>query len=241
MQLEIIAHRGYSAIAPENTLAAFSTAIQHGANSIEFDVQLSSDGIPIIIHDSTLDRTTNGKGNVIDKTLEQLKTLDAGSWFNPQFSTSRIPTLSEALSAIKDLNKFIYPEVKGADNWSDANIDNFVQIIIESGCQEKCIVACFNDTFLARIRQRHSQIILGYLVSSVSKFTEKLPLAAADGNAIMLSEYHVLLNNPSLVATSRNQGIDLGVWTVDSPSDLQKLVNIDVVRLITNSLVEYRA
>lgn len=238
MQLEIIAHRGFSAIAPENTLAAFSAAIQHGANSIEFDVQISLDGVPVIIHDPTLERTTNGEGNVIDQTLEQLKELDAGSWFNPQFSTSRIPTLREALTAIKDLDKFVYAEVKAANNWSDANVDNFIQTIIESGCEDKCIVACFNDNFLDRIRQRHSKIILGYLVPSVSKFTEKLPLAVADGNAIMLSEYHALLKNPSLVETSRNQGIDVGVWTVDNQEDLQKLTDIGVVRIVTNSLVE---
>ena len=239
MPREIIAHRGYSAIAPENTLAAFAAAIAHRANSIEFDVQLSSDGIPVIIHDPTLERTTNGSGFVREKTLEQLKALDAGAWFNPEFSGERIPSLSEALKAIEDLDRFVYPEVKGAENWTDADVDRFVQILIETGWEDRCIVACFNEKFLERVRERSRQIILGFLVPSASKFTEKLPLAAADGNAIMLSQYNVLLTNPSLVATSRNLRIDIGVWTVDNREDLQKLLEIGVVRIVTNSLIRY--
>ncbi|HAZ47252.1 MAG TPA: glycerophosphodiester phosphodiesterase [Cyanobacteria bacterium UBA11369] len=237
MPREIIAHRGYSAIAPENTLAAFAAAHAHQANSIEFDVQLSSEGIPVIIHDPTLERTTNGSGFVREKTLEQLKALDAGAWFNPQFSGERIPSLSEALKAMEDLDRFVYPEVKGGENWTDSDVDNFVQILIEAGWEDRCIVACFNEQFLQRVRERSPQIILGFLVPSASKFTEKLPLAAADGNAIMLSQYNALLKNPSLIETSRNQGIDVGVWTVDSHEDLQNLIEIGVKRIVTNSLI----
>lgn len=238
MPLEIIAHRGYSAIAPENTLAAFSAAIEKGANSIEFDVQLSSDREFVIIHDTTLERTTNGSGNVTEKTLEQLKQLDAGSWFDPKFARVRIPTLREGLEAIKDLNKFAYLEVKGSENWTDRDADKFVQILIETGWEERCIVLCFKDKLLEQVRQRSSKIILGYLVASEAAYAEKLPKAAADGNAMMMSQYNILLKNPFLVEASRNQGIDVGVWTVDSQQDLQKLANMGVVRIATNSLVE---
>ena len=237
MNLEIIAHRGFSAIAPENTLAAFCAAIQHGANSIEFDVQLSSDGVPVIIHDPTLDRTTNGTGKVKDKTLEQLKTLDVGTWFDSKYFSERIPTLREALKAMKNLEKFAYSEVKGSDDWMAADVDNFVQILIETGWEDRCIVLCFKSKLLEQVRERSNKITLGYLVASLSAFTENLPKAAADGNAIMLSQYHVLLAHPSLVETSRNQGVDVGTWTVDSSEDFQKLVNLGVVRIATNSLM----
>ena len=238
MPREIIAHRGYSAIAPENTTAAFTAAIEKGANSIEFDVQLSSDGEFVIIHDATLERTSNGSGKVREKTLEELKQLDAGSWFDPKFARVRIPTLREGLDAIKDLDKFAYPEVKGSENWTDRDADKFVQILIETGWEERCIVLCFKDKLLEQVRARSSKIILGYLVASESVYVEKLPKAAADGKAIMMSQYNILLKNPSLVEASRNQGIDVGVWTVDSQSDLQKLANMGVVRIATNSLVE---
>ncbi|MFB2977752.1 glycerophosphodiester phosphodiesterase [Microseira sp. BLCC-F43] len=238
MPLEIIAHRGYSAIAPENTLAAFYAAIEKGANSIEFDVQLCSDGEFVIIHDARLERTSNGIGKVREKTLEELKQLDAGSWFDPKFALERIPTLREGLEAIKNLDKFAYPEVKGSENWTDRDVDKFVQILIETGWEERCIVLCFKDKLLEQVRERSSKIILGYLVASEEVYAEKLPKAAGDGRAVMMSQYNTVLKNPFLVEASRNQGIDVGVWTVDSQSDLQKLVNLGVVRIATNSLVE---
>ncbi|HEY9811955.1 MAG TPA: glycerophosphodiester phosphodiesterase family protein, partial [Candidatus Sericytochromatia bacterium] len=177
-ELEIIAHRGYSAIAPENTMAAFYAAIQHQADSIEFDVQLSADGVPVIIHDATLDRTTNCKGKVIETTLEQLKKLDAGSWFNLVFAHEKIPTFQEVLSSIKSaqtqnlpsLKKFIYTEVKQADLWTTTNIEKYIQILLEEGWETQCIVACFNHNFLERVRKYHQTIKLGYLVASVEEY-----------------------------------------------------------------------
>ena len=93
----VIAHRGASAYAPENTLAAFDLALRMGAPHIELDVHLSADDQVVVIHDDTLDRTTNGTGPVSDHTLEALRALDAGSWFGPEFAGQRIPTLAETL------------------------------------------------------------------------------------------------------------------------------------------------
>ena len=98
----ICAHRGASDTHPENTLAAFREAIRLGAAMIEFDVALSADGKLVLIHDSTLDRTTNGTGPVSARTLEQLKTLDAGSWKAKRFAGAKVPTLDEALSMMPE-------------------------------------------------------------------------------------------------------------------------------------------
>ncbi|MCS7313960.1 MAG: glycerophosphodiester phosphodiesterase family protein [Bryobacterales bacterium] len=97
----VVAHRGASRYAPENTLAAFRKAIELGADLIEFDVRETKDGHLVIMHDDTVDRTTDGEGRVSDLTLEQIKKLDAGSWFGPQFKGERVPTLEEALGTIK--------------------------------------------------------------------------------------------------------------------------------------------
>jgi glycerophosphoryl diester phosphodiesterase len=96
-----IAHRGYSACYPENTLAAFKGAIDAGAHMIELDVCLSKDRHLVVIHDETVDRTTNGTGAVKALTLDQLSRLDAGSWFDPRFNTERLPTLAQVLDAVK--------------------------------------------------------------------------------------------------------------------------------------------
>jgi len=235
-QVEMIAHRGFSAIAPENTLAAFSAAIQHQADSIEFDVQLSADRVPIIIHDSTVDRTTNGTGKVQEKTLEQLKALDAGSWFHPQFSAEKIPTLAEALNQMQGL-QFIYAEVKQSENWSTADIQHFIQTLMREGGEDRCIVACFNHGFLEEVRNQFKNITLGYLVYSSETYRQALSKVAADANAVMLSKYEVFLADPLLVQDTRKQKVDVGVWTVDNPEDCKRLTEIGVMRIVTNSLI----
>lgn len=97
----VIAHRGFSGQAPENTLASFQKAVELGSDMIELDVRFSKDGQVVVIHDDTIDRTTNGRGKVADYTLKELKQFDAGSWFAPQFSGERIPTLKEVLELVK--------------------------------------------------------------------------------------------------------------------------------------------
>jgi glycerophosphoryl diester phosphodiesterase len=98
----ILAHRGASRIAPENTLVAFCLALEQGADGLELDVQLSRDGVPVVFHDSELSRTTDGRGRISEKTLAELRTLDAGKWFDPRFAGERIPTLEEVFEAFGD-------------------------------------------------------------------------------------------------------------------------------------------
>ena len=96
------AHRGDVKNFPENTLPAFTSAVAKGAHMIEFDVLLSKDGVAVIMHDNTVDRTTDGTGNVVDLTFEDLRELDTGSWFDPKFAGTRIPTLQETLEVIPE-------------------------------------------------------------------------------------------------------------------------------------------
>ena len=97
----VVAHRGFSGAAPENTLAAFRKAIEAGSDMIELDIQLSKDGKIVVIHDETLERTTDGQGRVADRTFPEIRKLDAGSWFGSQFSGEKIPTLQEVLELAK--------------------------------------------------------------------------------------------------------------------------------------------
>src|SRR4051794_8944298 len=96
-----VAHRGYSAVAPENTLPALAAGALAGATFVEFDVRTSADGVPVVIHDRTLDRTTNGTGPVWERTAAELTTLDAGSWFSPAYAGTRVPTLAQALDLLR--------------------------------------------------------------------------------------------------------------------------------------------
>src|SRR4051794_34519268 len=101
---KVIGHRGAKAYAPENTLAGIRTAAQQGARWVEVDVKLTRDGVPILMHDDTVDRTTNGKGAAATLDFAELRRLDAGAWFGPAFAGERIPTLEEALALVFDLD-----------------------------------------------------------------------------------------------------------------------------------------
>src|SRR3989338_6345931 len=108
----VFAHRGANRLAPENTLGAFKKAHALGANAVEFDVQLSSDLVPVVIHDDVLERTTNGQGFVADHSFAALKKLDAGLWFHPHFQGERVPSLAEVLEEIIPLGMMINIEIK---------------------------------------------------------------------------------------------------------------------------------
>ncbi|MDF3054333.1 MAG: putative glycerophosphoryl diester phosphodiesterase [Gammaproteobacteria bacterium] len=143
---KIIAHRGASAHAPENTLAALRKAAEMGASWVEFDVMLTADGVPIVMHDETLSRTTNGRGVVADTTYACIKTLDAGSWFSPVFSGEKVPMLSEFLEMAHQLGLGLNLEIKStrhnASQTGEAVADTIRKywpagsksLLISSGC-----------------------------------------------------------------------------------------------------------
>ncbi|WP_449418732.1 glycerophosphodiester phosphodiesterase [Phormidium nigroviride] len=235
--IEIIAHRGFSAIAPENTLAAFDLAIKYGANSIEFDVQLSAEGVPVIFHDTTLDRITQTSGKVRDKTLEELNALDAGAWFDRRFSGEKIPTLKAALAILKNVEKFLYFDVKPDCEWSSSEVKSFVNTLLVEGVNNKSVITSFNAQFLEQVREVSQDLPIGRIVANESDYKAQLAKAVAADDRLISSQYRVLLDNPSLVENSRDRGVDVVAWTVDSREDVVKLVDIGVVRIVTNSLI----
>jgi glycerophosphoryl diester phosphodiesterase len=237
MSLEIIAHRGFSAIAPENTLAAFELAIARGANSIEFDIQLSADSVPVIFHDATLERITGVSGKVREKNLSQLQTLDTGKWFSPEFLGQTIPTLEVALSILKNVDKFLYFDVKPHCEWSDSEVANFVNSLNDAGITQKCIITSFNDRFLAQVRRLSGDLPIGHIVANLEAYKTKLLKAVAIGDNLITSEYRVLLENPWLIEQTRSQGVDIVAWTVDDRENMQKLVDLGITRIVTNCLI----
>ncbi len=134
------AHRGDTKNAPENTIPAFESAVKLGAQQIEFDVQLSKDGQLVIMHDPTVDRTTNGTGAVSDLTFEELRALDAGSWFGPAFAGTQIPTLRETLEAIPT-KVLCNVHLKN----SPGVAANTAKVIVEVGRLDQCFLACSTE------------------------------------------------------------------------------------------------
>ncbi len=155
----IIAHRGASGSAPENTLAAFRLAREQGAGWIELDVKLTYDGVPIIMHDDTLDRTTNGKGNVADAMWAEVQTLDAGSWIDPRYKGERVPQLAEVLRLAIDLDLQVNMELKPCPGRAKATAMVAMIEAVKIWPQEKMppLISSFDEETLAVAAQLHPE------------------------------------------------------------------------------------
>jgi glycerophosphoryl diester phosphodiesterase len=160
----IIAHRGASSYAPENTLAAFNLALHMGIHHIELDVHLSRDGHIVVIHDDTVDRTTNGSGSVASMTLAELRELDAGSWFGAKFAGTSIPTLDEVLERYTG-RLHIHIEIKGqGERLSQRTAD----LVRGYGIMDQVTITAFEKPRLEEVRTYAPELPTGWLVGEVS-------------------------------------------------------------------------
>ncbi|MBI3914735.1 MAG: glycerophosphodiester phosphodiesterase [Chloroflexi bacterium] len=255
----IIAHRGASASAPENTLAAFQRAFQLGADGIELDVTLTKDGVPVVIHDDTVDRTSNGRGKVSAMTLAELERLDFGSWFGEKFRGEKIPTLVEVLRAVPR-DKLINIELKtqALRSWSPnatqlsriefAKIATqmlfrlwepprlepaVVKVIEETQSGNHVIISSFNPLALSRMRQLNPQLPRGLL------YFKELPIFLGNAWLRPLARPHALHpRNPMVTFAymewANRRGYAVNAWTVDEPIEARRLAEIGVNAIITN-------
>ena len=233
--VDIIAHRGYSARAPENTRAAIDLAIRVGARSVEFDVHATRDGVPVVIHDYTLERTTNGTGRVAALTFDEIRRFDAGSWFSPEYAGEKVPSLEEVLDLVRGRVDRVYIEMKpNAFRADDLNV--VVQQIVERDMLDNAIIMSFDWKQLHYIRTLPVTVTLAFLADDEEHFMLALGQAQADGNAIVDCNYQILLRNRSLAERAHAMGIGLAVYTVNEPSAAAALVERGVRRLTTNEV-----
>jgi glycerophosphoryl diester phosphodiesterase len=160
----VIAHRGASSYAPENTFAAFELAIRMGAHHIELDVEATNDGHIVVIHDDTVDRTTNGTGPVTGQSLAALQALDAGSWFGAQFSSERIPTFDEVLGRYKG-RVHIHAEIKGRSTYLSERTADLVR---QHGMIDQVTITSFQTARLEEIRAYAPELPTGWLLAEAS-------------------------------------------------------------------------
>lgn len=203
-------HRGASAIAPENTLAAFRAAEAAGADGVELDVQLSRDGVPVVLHDSTVDRTSDGRGAVGELTLAELKELDAGSWFGAAFAGEKIPNLAEVLKWAGDRLR-LNVEIK------DAAAGQAVLDLAQRYSLASVLVSSFDHALLQKLRAGAPNLPLAFLWEG-SDWPAALERAAACGAA----SFHPRVDGLSveLVVACRRWKIAVYPWTVDQAASL---------------------
>lgn len=231
---EIIAHRGYSAVAPENTLAAVEKALEVGADAVEWDVHVASCGTPVLIHDASLGRTTNGFGPVRRRSLLQLQALDAGTWFDAAFADQRIPSLAEALEHVKGRVGRVYTEVKGYRELED--LDRMARIVRDADLAYDTVFISMDWGILERIAGQDPTVGIGYIVEKRERWEAALERATPLERAIVDVDRRILLAEPELVGQARQRGIDVAVWTVDDPGEAERLRRAGVRRFTTNQV-----
>jgi glycerophosphoryl diester phosphodiesterase len=240
--IEIIAHRGYSAAAPENTLVALDRAVTHGAHAVEFDVQIASCGTPVLFHDVHLGRTTNGVGPVRRRTLEQLKALDAGSWFSSEFTGERIPSLAEALERVGSRVQRLYCEIKAYREMED--LDRIVSVSRSSGYMDRIVFISLDWIALDRVASQAPDHPIGYIVDTAEQIDLAAVRARRHGKAFVDAQAELLLDAPHLITPLVNEDIEIGVWTVNEPEAAERLFDMGVTRFTTNEveqLVRWRS
>jgi glycerophosphoryl diester phosphodiesterase len=224
----IIAHRGASGHGPENTLAAFERAVQLGAGFIETDLHLTRDARFVAIHDSTVDRTTNGHGAVHDFTLADLRQFDAGQWFDRQFSGQRIPTLEEILDFSCKNDVVFYFEIKYDAAWGMHHA--LAAALSGSGNSARSIVISFDPATLLSLRRLDPSIMLG-LLSENSK--QNLVKAAVDCGARQICPRFDLVT-PQLVSEAHRADLHVVTWTVNEREKMRAAIDAGVDGIMTD-------
>jgi glycerophosphoryl diester phosphodiesterase len=227
----VVAHRGDTAHAPENTLSAFKRAADKGADAIEFDLKLTADGQVIVLHDQTVDRTTNGTGNVAKLPLAALRELDAGMQFPGQFSRERIPRLDEVFEMVGK-RVYLNIELTNYSTPSDALVPKVAELVKKHGMQNRVFFSSFFARNLQKIRLLLPEVPRGLLtLPGLLGFWGRTFGWRADFAA--LNPYMSDVND-RLVYRVHRAGKRVNVWTVTTETDIKRMIGLGVDGIITD-------
>lgn len=241
--LEIIAHRGYSAKAPENNVSAFNLAWESGTDACELDLHLTKDGKIIIIHDKDTKRTTGVMKVVAESTLDELRALDAGSWKGAAWAGEKLPTLEEALASMPSGKKRFFLEIKcGAEvvpaltKTLEAMRDRAEQLVIISFNYEACAAAKKSMPWLKNYLIVSGKDKQKQPRTDVTPFVQQAKDAGLDGLDLGMDWPWT----PAMVKQIRDAGLGVYVWTVDKPEDIARFAKLGVDGITTNDPVVVR-
>jgi glycerophosphoryl diester phosphodiesterase len=226
----VVGHRGAMGHCPENTLASFERGLELGADWIELDVHLSRDGALVVIHDETVDRTTNGSGLVQEHTLAELKELDAGAWFGPAYAGQQILTLDEVLVWARSQGTVLDIEIKNAPVYYAGIEENVVQTLDRHGMTDQAIVISFDHRAVRRVRALDSRIVTGVLYAC--RPVDALSLARQAGADALLPHWAYVTSED--VRAAHAVGLSVAPWTSSDPEVLRGLIAAQVDGIGTN-------
>ncbi|MGK5678603.1 glycerophosphodiester phosphodiesterase [Actinoplanes sp. URMC 104] len=232
--MQVIAHRGYSAAAPENTLPAFAAAVHAGATLVEFDVRTTADDVPVVIHDRTLDRTTSGSGHVWDLEYSQVASFDAGSWFSPAYAGVRVPTLAATLELLAPAGPGLLLEIKPPATLPQ--VKTIMELVTLHGLADRTIVQSFDPEIVRLAREVAPSVRRGVL--RVRFEPDTVPLADELEVACLNPSTADVLGDPGTVASLVERGIDVMPWTANDMDAWASLAHAGVAGLITDRVGE---
>lgn len=221
-EIKSIAHRGFSSTAPENTLPAYILAKEKCFSYVECDIALTKDGIAVLLHDETIDRTSDGSGNIAELTYEELLQYDFGSWKGSKYAGTKIPTFVEFIVLCKELGLHPYIEIKNDATYTQEQINSLVEIVEEHGMADNCTWISFNVTYLEYVKNADETARLGFVSSkSITQSLINPVLALQTGkNEVFLDISYNMLNETNVMLAMAN-GLPLETWTVDNTNDIK--------------------
>ncbi|RPF23189.1 glycerophosphodiester phosphodiesterase [Myceligenerans xiligouense] len=220
----VVAHRGNSSVAPQNTLASIEAACRAGADAVEIDLRRTADGAAVVIHDDVVDETTDGHGAVADLSLDQLRALDAGRWFGPAYAGQRIPLLAEVLEILgRYPNTRLLLELK--DVWEPAEVHGVTTTIDDAGLGERVLVQCFWPDTVAAVREVAPHLERGLLLAYEPP--DVLDVCAGLGVVACNPSAEMVRRDPGIVTRLHRAGLRVMVWTENDPSGWSHLCEVD--------------
>lgn len=241
----IIGHRGASAHAPENTLAAFQMALDSGADGVEFDLQLAKDGVPVVIHDATLKRTGGRKEAVADLTSKELGKVDVGSWFNKKypkranadFVKEAVPTLSQVLRLVKRSEGLVYIELKATDASYRDLAKAVCDVIRDSPLLPRIIVKSFKLAAIPEIRhhlpEAQTAALFAPQIMDYLRRRKFIIAMAREFGAHQISLHHSLVTKKFTALAAQAQ-MPVTIWTADDPKWVKRCQKLGIGAFITN-------
>ena len=227
----IAAHRGDRAAAPENTVPAFESAVRGGSDFLETDVQLTADGYPVLMHDASVDRTTSGSGLVADLTLAELRTLDAGSWYAPEFAGVQVPLFTEFLDIL-----VASPEVTALvelkDQWSADDVETLMGGIYFRGVQDRIVFAAFSPN-TATALQEVAPLIPRVILRRVLPI-DPVEVAGRFGAIAIMTRASALEDRPDAVAEMHAAGLGILLYTLNSEKRWSEALSYGVDGIVTD-------
>ncbi len=227
----VFGHRGAKAYAPMNTLPAFELAFEQSAMGIELDVHRSKDGHPVIVHDFTVDSTSNGAGRVVDKTLAELKALDAGGWFSDEFAGVQIATLDEVFEVVGQ-KLLINVEIKSEDIETDGVEQVVADCILRHNMDDRVLVSSFNPLAIKRFRAILPDVMIGFLY--VDGMEEDTASMMEGYKHEARHPYHEMIDE-QYMQWAREHNYYVNTWTVNDPTRAQELKSLGVNCVITDN------